>query len=77
MKFIQKKYLEAAIHIVNAAEREITGTRRGADRMAVCISKLRDILPPWVSIFITDEAIRALLQLAFDLARESIQAAET
>ena len=64
----------AVLDLINRAEHEIQGTKRGAERKAWVAKKLRDMLnaSKWgrlISWAITDETIGTVIQIFFDQAR--------
>ena len=63
-----------ALDLIDQAEREIQGTRRGAERKAWCVKMLRAALSTskygrLISWAITDETIGAVIQFFFDRAK--------
>lgn len=65
------------LDLIDQAEREIQGTKRGAERKAWCVKMLRHYLnnSRWgklVSWAITDETISKVIQFFFDRARAAI-----
>ncbi len=52
--------------LVCAAEQEITGTKRGQERKARVIAALHDTLPSWARIFISEQDIDELIELAVE-----------
>lgn len=65
------------LDLIDQAEREIQGTKRGAERKAWCVKMLRHYLnnSRWgklVSWAITEETISRVIQFFFDRARAAI-----
>ena len=66
------------LDLIDQAEREIQGTKRGAERKAWCVKMLRHYLnnSRWgrlVSWAITEETISKVVQFFFDRARAALQ----
>lgn len=66
------------LNLIDQAEREIQGTKRGAERKAWCIKMLRKALDnsKWgkmVSWAITEETMSRIIQFFFDRARAALQ----
>ena len=66
------------LDLIDQAEREIQGTKRGAERKAWCVKMLRHYLDSskWgrlVSWAITEETMSKVIQFFFDRARSSLQ----
>ena len=66
------------LDLIEQAEREIQGTKRGAERKAWCVKMLRHYLDNsrWgklVSWAITEETMSKVIQFFFDRAREALQ----
>lgn len=66
------------LDLIDQAEREIQGTKRGAERKAWCVKMLRAALSAskygrLISWAITDETIGAVIQFFFDRARAALQ----
>lgn len=66
-----------ALNLINQAEREIQGTKRGAERKAWVTKMLRKALDAskWgklISWAITDETIGKVIQFFFDQARAAL-----
>lgn len=66
------------LNLINQAEREIQGTKRGAERKAWCVKMLRHYLDnsKWnrlVSWAITEETMSKVIQFFFDCARAALQ----
>ena len=66
-----------ALNLINQAEREIQGTKRGAERKAWVAKMLRKALDAskWgklISWAITDETIGKVIQFVFDRARAAL-----
>ena len=66
------------LNLIDQAEREIQGTKRGAERKAWCIKMLRHYLnnSKWgrlVSWAITEETMSRIIQFFFDRARAALQ----
>ena len=67
-----------ALNLIDRAEREIQGTKRGAERKAWCVKMLRTYLnnSKWgrlVSWAITEETMSKVIQFFFDRARTALQ----
>lgn len=67
-----------ALDLIDQAEREIQGTRRGAERKAWCVKMLRHYLDnsKWgklISWAITEETMSKAVQFFFDRARAALQ----
>ena len=67
-----------ALNLIDQAEREIQGTKRGAERKAWCVKMLRHYLDnsKWgkmVSWAITEETMSRIIQFFFDRARAALQ----
>ena len=67
-----------ALNLIDQAEREIQGTKRGAERKAWCVKTLRKALDnsKWgrlVSWAITEETMSRIIQFFFDRARAALQ----
>ena len=67
-----------ALNLIDQAEKEIQGTKRGADRKAWCVKMLRHYLDnsKWgkmVSWAITEETMSKVIQFFFDRARAALQ----
>lgn len=67
-----------ALNLINQAEREIQGTKRGAERKAWCVKMLRlylenSKLGRLVSWAITEETLSKVIQFFFDRARAALQ----
>nr|DAH15843.1 MAG TPA: holin [Caudoviricetes sp.] len=67
-----------ALNLIDRAEREIQGTKRGAERKAWCVKMLRHYLDnsKWgrlVSWAITEETMSKVIQFFFDRARATLQ----
>lgn len=66
------------LNLIDQAEREIQGTKRGAERKAWCVKMLRHYLDAskWgrlVSWAITEETMSRTIQFFFDRARSALQ----
>ena len=66
------------LDLIDQAEREIQGTKRGAERKAWCVKMLRHYLnnSRWgklVSWAITEETMSKVIQFFFDRARAALQ----
>ena len=66
------------LDLIDQAEREIQGSRRGAERKAWCVKMLRHYLDnsKWgrlVSWAITEETMSKVIQFFFDRARAALQ----
>ena len=66
------------LNLIDQAEREIQGTKRGAERKAWCVKMLRTYLDNsrWgrlVSWAITEETMSKVIQFFFDRARAALQ----
>ena len=66
------------LDLIDQAEREIQGTKRGAERKAWCVKMLRHYLDnsKWgrlVSWAITEETMSKIIQFFFDRARAALQ----
>ena len=66
------------LDLIEQAEREIQGTKRGAERKAWCVKMLRHYLDNsrWgklVSWAITEETMSKVIQFFFDRARAALQ----
>ena len=66
------------LNLIDQAEREIQGTKRGAERKAWCVKMLRTYLnnSKWgrlVSWAITEETMSKVIQFFFDRARAVLQ----
>ena len=66
------------LDLIDQAEREIQGTKRGAERKAWCVKMLRHYLDNsrWgrlVSWAITEETMSRIIQFFFDRARVALQ----
>lgn len=66
------------LDLIDQAEREIQGTKRGAERKAWCVKMLRTYLnnSKWgrlVSWAITEETMSKVIQFFFDRARTALQ----
>lgn len=66
------------LNLIDQAEREIQGTKRGAERKAWCVKMLRHYLDnsKWgkmVSGAITEETMSRIIQFFFDHARAALQ----
>ena len=66
-----------ALNLIDRAEREIQGTKRGAERKAWCVRMLRTYLnnSRWgklVSWAITEETMSKVIQFFFDRARAAL-----
>ena len=66
------------LNLIDQAEREIQGTKRGAERKAWCVKMLRKALnnSKWgrlVSWAITEETMSRIIQFFFDRARAALQ----
>ena len=66
------------LDLIERAEQEIQGTKRGAERKAWCVKMLRHYLDNsrWgklVSWAITEETMSKVIQFFFDRAREALQ----
>ena len=67
-----------AHNLIDRAEREIQGTKRGAERKAWCVKMLRTYLDNsrWgklISWAITEETMSKVIQFFFDRARAALQ----
>ena len=67
-----------ALNLIDQAEREIQGTKRGAERKAWCVKMLRHYLDnsKWgrmISWAITEETMSKVIQFFFDRARAALQ----
>ena len=67
-----------ALNLINQAEREIQGTKRGAERKAWCVKMLRlyldnSKLGRLVSWAITEETLSKVIQFFFDQMRKALQ----
>nr|DAG28899.1 MAG TPA: holin [Caudoviricetes sp.] len=67
-----------ALNLIDRAEREIQGTKRGAERKAWCVKMLRHYLDnsKWgrlVSWAITEETMSKIIQFFFDRVRAALQ----
>ena len=66
------------LNLIDQAEREIQGTKRGAERKAWCVKMLRHYLDnsKWgkmISWAITEETMSRIIQFFFDRARAALQ----
>ena len=66
------------LDLIDQAEREIQGTKRGAERKAWCVKMLRKALDrsKWgrlVSWAITEETMSKVIQFFFDRARSALE----
>lgn len=66
------------LNLIDQAEREIQGAKRGAERKAWCVKMLRHYLDnsKWgrmVSWAITEETMSRIIQFFFDRARAALQ----
>ena len=66
------------LDLIDQAEREIQGTKRGAERKAWCVKMLRHYLDnsKWgrlVSWAITEETMSKVIQFFFDRARSALE----
>ena len=66
------------LNLIDQAEREIQGTKRGAERKAWCVKMLRHYLDnsKWgrmVSWAITEETMSRIIQFFFDRAKAALQ----
>lgn len=66
------------LNLIDQAEREIQGTKRGAERKAWCVKMLRICLDnsKWgrlVSWAITEETMSKVIQFFFDRARSALE----
>ncbi len=66
------------LNLIDQAEREIQGTKRGAERKSWCVKMLRHYLDnsKWgrlVSWAITEETMSRIIQFFFDRARAALQ----
>ena len=66
------------LNLIDQAEREIQGTKRGAERKAWCVKMLRTYLnnSRWgklISWAITEETMSKVIQFFFDRARAALQ----
>lgn len=66
------------LNLIDQAEKEIQGTKRGAERKAWCVKMLRHYLDnsKWgrlVSWAITEETMSKVIQFFFDHARAALQ----
>lgn len=66
------------LNLIDQAEREIQGTKRGVERKAWCVKMLRHYLDnsKWgrmVSWAITEETMSKVIQFFFDRARAALQ----
>lgn len=66
------------LDLIEQAEHEIQGTKRGAERKAWCVKMLRHYLDNsrWgklVSLAITEETMSKVIQFFFDRARAALQ----
>ena len=67
-----------ALNLIDQAEREIQGTKRGAERKAWCVKMLRHYLDNskcgrMISWAITEETMSKVIQFFFDRARAALQ----
>lgn len=67
-----------ALNLINQAEREIQGTKRGAERKAWCVKMLRlyldnSKLGRLVSWAITEETLSKVIQFFFDRMKAALQ----
>lgn len=67
-----------ALNLITQAEREIQGTKRGAERKAWCVKMLRlyldnSKLGRLVSWAITEETLSKVIQFFFDQMRKALQ----
>ena len=60
----QDKVYRIIYRLVCEAEREIVGTKRGQERKAQVVAALHGILPRWAQIFVSEEDIDELIELA-------------
>ena len=66
------------LNLIDQAEHEIQGTKRGAERKAWCVKMLRAALSAskygrLISWAITDETIGTVIQFFFDRARSALE----
>lgn len=66
------------LDIIERAEQEIQGTKRGAERKAWCVKMLRAALSAskygrFISWIITDETIGRVIQFFFDRAKAALE----
>lgn len=67
-----------ALNLIDRAEREIQGTKRGAERKSWCVKMLRTYLynSRWgrlISWAITEETMSKVIQFFFDRAKAALQ----
>ena len=60
----QDRVYRLIYRLVCVAEQEITGTKRGQERKQRVIATLHDTLPRWARIFISEQDIDDLIELA-------------
>ena len=59
--------------LVCRAEPTFEGSGRGVEKKAWVIQRIREILPKWAKIFISEEDIENLLELAVDKMKEFLE----
>lgn len=60
----QDKVYRIIYKLVCNAEEEITGTKKGQERKEQVVKAIHDWLPPWARIFVTEQDIDDLIELA-------------
>ncbi len=69
----QDKVYRIVYRLVCTAEREITGNKRGQERKAQVIAALHDLLPGWAQIFVSEQDVDELIELAVTKMKELLQ----
>lgn len=72
--YLRKHWAGWAHDLCVKAEEEIIGKGRGEERMHACISWLRAKLPWYIRWLVSEQAIKALIQSAFDAAEDELAA---
>lgn len=64
-------YLHAIVYkLVCNAEQEIVGTKRGQERKAQVVQALHGLLPGWARIFVSQQDIDDLIELAVESMKQ-------
>lgn len=72
-QYLKNNWSLIARNLINRAELEIVGTKRGTERMSQCVAWLRPLLPWWIRWLVTDASIRWLIQSAFDAMQAALE----
>ncbi len=71
----QDKVYRVIYRLVCAAEQQITGTKRGQERKAAVLASIHAWLPGWARLFVTQQDLDDLVELAVEKMKQLLAAA--